>query len=474
MKTTIAIALIAIALAPAAASAQARSEQQLLAVLSSSASLQEKDVACAELKRVGTAISVPVLAGLLSDPNLSHSARYALESMPFPEAGLALLEALDKTTGLLKTGIIHSLGRRLEARAVSALVKALDDADPNVARAAATALGHIGGTQATEALFSVVTSRRESGQRGAALDALLAAADTDLGEGRTGEAKAVFEKLRTVPAPDHVRAAAYRGMIMTATPGRAAALVKAALQGGNSSDQMAALEAAGGLKGADVTKVLCESLAKAAPPLKTALIEALRERGDPAAASSFAACLKSPDPAVRTAAIAGLGELGDDSAVPALLKAAGSSDEGEMRAARQALLVLKRGDVTRALTARLAAGELPERIEAARTLAGRGDKEAGPALVAAARKSTDRVSAAVFSALGLLAEAKDIPVLVALTAGAATETFRDEAREALSVACARLRPEARAAAASALVNGLAGAGPEVRGALLQAGSGLFD
>ncbi|HYA49328.1 MAG TPA: HEAT repeat domain-containing protein, partial [Burkholderiales bacterium] len=210
MKNTIVIALIVIALAPAAAAAQSRSEQQLLAVLTSPASLQEKDAACAELKRVGTARSVAVLAGLLSDPDLSHSARYALESMPAPEAGLALLEALDKTSGVLKTGVIHSLGRRLEARAVPALIKLMEDADPNVVGATATALGRIGGAPATAALFSVVTSRAEGGRRGAALDALLAAADRDLAEGRTENAKAIFEKLRSVPAPNHVRAAAYR------------------------------------------------------------------------------------------------------------------------------------------------------------------------------------------------------------------------------------------------------------------------
>ena len=81
-----------------------KSEQQLLGIFSSAASLQEKDAACAELKRIGTARSVPVLAGLLADPELSHSARYALESMPAPEAGLALLQALDRTIGTAQDG----------------------------------------------------------------------------------------------------------------------------------------------------------------------------------------------------------------------------------------------------------------------------------------------------------------------------------------------------------------------------------
>ena len=41
---------------------------------------------------MGTARSVPALAKLLAIPELSHSARYALESMPCPQAGAAMVE----------------------------------------------------------------------------------------------------------------------------------------------------------------------------------------------------------------------------------------------------------------------------------------------------------------------------------------------------------------------------------------------
>ena len=83
---------------------------------------------------------------------LSHSARYALESMPSRKAGQALTDALGKTSGLTKVGIINSLGMRGEKRAVPALAKLLADQDAHVAAAAATALGQIGGTSALKAL----------------------------------------------------------------------------------------------------------------------------------------------------------------------------------------------------------------------------------------------------------------------------------------------------------------------------------
>jgi hypothetical protein len=53
----------------------ANEEQRLIAVLQSGASLTEKDAACARLKLIGTAHSVPALSALLTDEQLSHSAR---------------------------------------------------------------------------------------------------------------------------------------------------------------------------------------------------------------------------------------------------------------------------------------------------------------------------------------------------------------------------------------------------------------
>ena len=58
-----------------------------------------KDFVCRKLAIIGTAESVPALAALLPDKDLSHMARYALERIPAPEAAKALREALAKTSG---------------------------------------------------------------------------------------------------------------------------------------------------------------------------------------------------------------------------------------------------------------------------------------------------------------------------------------------------------------------------------------
>jgi HEAT repeat protein len=451
-----------------------RSERLLIDVLKSNATLQEKDAACAELKRAGTALAVPALADLLADKDLSHAARYALESMPAPEAGLALVASLDRTGGLIRSGIIQSLGQRREIRAAPALIKLLDDPDPHVANASAAALGAIGGDPAIQSLFVALAAGREPGRKSAILDALLAAANREQADGRRDAASAVFDRIGKLPVPEHVRTAAYRGLIASAGQARALELVRSAILGEGGPEQLAALETARTLDTPGMTRLLRDSLGKAAPPLQVALIEALRQRGDPAAAPTILALVKSRESDVRVAALGAAGALGDATAVPDLLEGAGSADDAVTRAARQALLVLKRGDVTRALADQLAGGRPAIQVEAARALSGRGDRAAVEKLIAAARQNADPVRGAAFLALGQLAEPKDLPQLVNLVIDARDDAAREQARDALGSACLRLKARGIGLDAGPIVGGLASADPLTRAALLQAGSGLAD
>lgn len=449
-------------------------EQQLLSVLKSNATLQEKDAACGQLKRIGTARSVPVLAEFLADDELSHSARYALESMPAPEAGLALMEALDKTSGLTKAGIIHSLGQRREARAVPLIARLLADPDPNVACASAGALGRISGASAIQSLLAALSDIRKAIPRNAILDALLAAANQALLEGGRDNASAIFEKLYKIPAPDHVRAAAYRGMIAAADRSRALELMKTAIHGHDGPSQMAALEMAREINAPGATQVLCKSLAKAAPPMQVALIEVLRQRGDTVATPALIPMVNSSDPAVRVAALGALGDLGNDTTVTMLVETAGSANETEKKAARQALLVLRHGNVTDALISQLTTGKPAAQAEAGRALAGRGDKEAAANLIAIVKESSEPARGAAFLALGQLADVPHIAPLVQLVAEAKDETARGQARDALRAACQRLQDQGIRVDAEPIVAGLASGTSQTRAALLQAASPTAD
>jgi HEAT repeat protein len=123
--------------APAAPAIEDADEPTLIAIVQGDAPYVDKLKACRGLRIRGTAAAVPALAAMLSDPELSHVARYALEPMPFPEAGKALRDALAITAGKPKAGIAASLGVRRDPEAVPVLTPLLNDANADVAQAAA-------------------------------------------------------------------------------------------------------------------------------------------------------------------------------------------------------------------------------------------------------------------------------------------------------------------------------------------------
>ena len=189
-------------------------EARLASVLKTDVSHDAKDFVCRKLMVIGTADSVPALAALLPDEKLSHMARFALERIPAPEAARALREALAKTQGEVKIGVISSIGARRDAESVPALAKSLSDSDAKVARAAAYALGAIRNADAAKALADAKPSKPEVKQ--AVTDASLACAEALLADGKKTEATAIYKRFAGQDQPRHVRLAATRGMLAVA------------------------------------------------------------------------------------------------------------------------------------------------------------------------------------------------------------------------------------------------------------------
>lgn len=191
------------------AAARKELEAKIAAVLAGSAPRAAKDYACRQLRTIGTAAAVPALAALLADGELSHMARYALERIPDAAAGQALRDALPKTKGGLKIGLIGSLGVRGEADSVTPLAKLLTDADAAVAASAALALGTIGSPEAGQALASATSS---PGTKDALADASLRCAEALVAAGNKSEAKATYERLLKGAPSEPVQRAAELGV----------------------------------------------------------------------------------------------------------------------------------------------------------------------------------------------------------------------------------------------------------------------
>ncbi len=186
-----------------------RTEANLIAVLKSNATREEKAGACRKLAMVGTRESVPALAALLGDEALGHMARYALEPIPDPAVNAALRDALGQLKGRPLVGVVGSIGVRRDARAVEPLIGLLKDGDAEVVQATAKALGRIGTAPAVKALEDGLADASPA-TRPAYYEGLFRGADAMAASGRTADALAIYGKLARAEAPPQVRNGAAR------------------------------------------------------------------------------------------------------------------------------------------------------------------------------------------------------------------------------------------------------------------------
>lgn len=194
-------------------SARRELESRLAAVLSTDAPRDAKDFVCRKLMLVGSAASVAALAALLGKEENSHMVRYALERIEAPEAANALRAALGQLGGVLKIGVISSIGDRGDAESVADLAALLSDSDTQIASAAALALGAIRTPEAAKALAK---AKPAAAVKPAVTDASLACAEALLASGKKGEALMIYKAYAGDGQPKQVRLAATRGMLACA------------------------------------------------------------------------------------------------------------------------------------------------------------------------------------------------------------------------------------------------------------------
>ncbi len=403
--------------------AEVAGEARLIAVVQSSATPAEKEVACQQLKRTGTTASVPALAALLADEHLYQAACDVLEAMPYAEAGEALRTALKTTTGKPKAGVIAALGERQYRAAIPDLAALLSNPDPLLAVYSANALGRMGGPEVVADLRRALATAADPVRR-ALVDALFQCAVQLSARGDQALAIGIFNQFNKSQESEAIRTAAYAGLIR-ASGDQALALVVQGIEGDDPARQITALQLAREVRDPAATETFCKLLPKAdSPALQAALLGLLQQRGDPAALPTVLVAVRSPDSYVRTAALAALGTLGDASVIPVLAESATSKDESEQHAARVALTQLQRGKVADALVAELVSANSEVQMEVIRALTSRSEKTAVPQLFALARSDAPATRQAALQALSKLAGASDLASLTALTLAAPDDATR--------------------------------------------------
>ncbi len=141
-----------VGMAAADKAVRSRVEDKLIESLSQAKTDDARQFLCRQLRTIGTAQSVPQLASMLTDPAISHMARYALGRIDVPCAGQAMHQALGRTSGEIKAGLINTLVQMDHAEAATVIEPLVNDPSKAVSIAAIRGVGHFGGPDAVKSL----------------------------------------------------------------------------------------------------------------------------------------------------------------------------------------------------------------------------------------------------------------------------------------------------------------------------------
>lgn len=463
MKTVLSIqVLLSCLLALSVVTARADDEQSQIAVLHSDAGISQKWTACQKLRVIGTAKAVTEVAPLLTDQYLSQAARQTLEGLPYSEADDALREALGKTSGLLKAGIVDSIGWRGKPESVPLLIPLLSDSDADVAAAAATSSGRIGGQEAIAALMGVRDQPPALVE--AAVQASLLQCAERLAEGKDeAGAIAIYRSLYDDKYAVGVRTAAWRGLVLLDSTNQVK-LMNEALAGTDHALKLVALKVLhesndwlteSMTNGTAVFQRLRESNGRrliqacidqwASLPVEAqlAVIDAEVKQGD-VALPIVRTASQSTNLALRVAAWTAMGELNDLASVPALAQVAAGGEQLERQAARDSLAHMRSAGVSDALLAELDHAAAPEKVELLQAFGARQDGKAVNVLLQNAAAGDEAVRRAALQSLQEIAPPEALSPLLEIAEKAASDDVRGQALEALSAVC-QISPDKEAA-----------------------------
>jgi HEAT repeat protein len=419
-------------------------ETKLLAALQSATTRDGRVFLCGQLQVVGTARSIASLEALLTDADSSHAARSALGRFEFPEAAEALHRALGKTSGKLQAGILHTLGDRRHQAAQPDCIRLLGSADPDVALAAARALGLLGGEDAVRALRKARPAA--AGPLAAEIDnGLLNSAAQLASAGKADEAAAIYESFYQPSQSRQLRSAGLRGLVAT-RPAQAGLLLAEAIRQEDRDLSRYAISLIEHASGAEATKAFVDILGSLPAENQVLMLRALGVRGDSAAAEAVAAATKSEDQNVRVAALEALGSVGDPSSIPVLIQAAATGGRGQ-EVARRSLLLLPGKEIDPQLVRAMSEGSAAERAEAIQAVAGRGVSQAVGSLFESAAAPEEQVRSTAIAAIGVLAGPADLDRLVQLAVAARDPQSRAAVVEAAGKAFRRFADSDRCAGA---------------------------
>jgi len=417
-------------------------EKKFIEYLNSDATLESKQFICEKLGLIGTKASVETLGEMLIKQETSDMARGALERIPDSSVDKLLRETVGKTSGKMQVGIIDTIGRRKDTKAVKMLGKLTVSGDKQSALAAVAALGNIANQQARTILKKKLSNTTGQMQV-VAYDSYLKCVEK-VAEGNSSKAFKMYKDIYGSSASSIVRGAALRGMVVTADKDADEIIIKAMKDSDPEIRSMAIL-LVGQLQREDQLIAIANELANLQPAAQIQFVTALAEAGQTAAAPQVMSLIDAEDRQVSLAAIEAIGKVGDESAVKVLVDIAASDDKEKRRAARKSLYMLRGQKVDGVIVDGIANAKNKTKIELIKAVGQRNIIEGAEILFEIYKDQGAKVQTESIKVLKVIAGPDKIRELINVLILAKDATAQKEAQKTLAaVALKNPEPQGRA------------------------------
>ena len=408
-------------------------EDRLLPILvSESATDAAKSYICRKLKEIGTVEAVPTLVSLLDDPNLSHMARFALESIPGKDASAALAYAIPMLEGKAQIGIITTLGRRGDLTATRALLDLLDNQSESTTDAALIALSGIDSEAANEAVVSFL--QRSSGRDlEVATDACLRVSQRLIENGKLEEATTVLDAIEAIGDP-RLEVAVFRGRLLC-EPDESTQRLLSALQSGDDRLSRFAAEFSRRSATPDQVEVLAAAIPTVSLERQILLLSALGIRESSAVRSTALSSLDSDNQALLLAAVRALRVSGTVEDVLALVSLASQGHDGLFDEIVETLSGLDDPEVETVLIGLLSTSKPDGQIVAIEALKKLGARDALQSFLDLSQYAVEPVQMAALKALEVLPNKASITPMIEMLAVTPAGSVSSAVERTLWITC---------------------------------------
>ena len=409
---------------------RAVTEQQIIALLESDATIRAKQFVCHQLWIIATDKSVAVLEKMLLEIDTAEMACYALRTHPSDAATRVLRESLSRVDDQTKIRILNILGDRKDTACVGQLIDLLESENADVAEAAAISLGTIGTEKGVEAIEK--TRAAASGKIHVILTrAWLRCAEYYAQNNRMRDALAIYETLFDESESLPVRRSALVSALNTGHT-YAVKLMIAAIEQDDPMLRAAGIANSYLLKGPEVTRKLISAIETTESNTQVLLVEALGRRDGPLVKDAVTAAAGSKEVDVRIAAYDVLAHVGDASSAALLCNALNQNPT--KRQVDTILACLRRmsaDGADRVIVEALNRADAPAKSLLIRVISDRRYRPAVGMLYGYTGDKNPAVAKAALRAIGSLGNYQGVPNLINAVLESPNETVAEEAVRAI-------------------------------------------